>query len=100
MLVEFDKRRKRLVEGLNAIEGISCQMPRGAFYAFPNVKALYRGEIKGSEDLSMFLLEEAKVALVHGAAFGSDDHVRVSYATSMEDIEKALARIADAVGKL
>ncbi len=100
MLVEFDKRRKRLVEGLNAIEGISCQMPRGAFYAFPNVKALYRGEIKGSEDLSMFLLEEAKVALVHGAAFGSDDHVRVSYATSMEDIEKALARIAEAVGKL
>ena len=100
MLKEFDKRRVRIVEGLNAIEGISCQMPRGAFYAFPNVKALYRGEIKGSEDLSMFLLEEAKVALVHGAAFGSDDHVRVSYATSMEDIEKALARIGEAVAKL
>ena len=100
MLVEFDRRRKRIVEGLNAIEGISCQMPRGAFYAFPNVKALYRGNIKGSEDLSMFLLEEAKVALVHGAAFGSDDHVRVSYATSMEDIEKALVRIGEAVAKL
>ncbi len=100
MLKEFDKRRVRLVEGLNAIEGVSCQMPRGAFYAFPNVKALYRGEIKGSEDLSMFLLEEAKVALVHGAAFGSDDHVRLSYATSMEDIDKAIARIGEAVGRL
>ena len=100
MLVEFDKRRKRLVAGLNAIDGFKCLTPEGAFYAFPNVSSFYGGKIKGSEDLAMYLLDEAKVALVHGAAFGSDDHIRISYAVSMEDIEKALARIAEAVGKL
>ena len=100
MHAAFDERRKFIVEGLNAIEGITCQMPKGAFYAFPNVSALYKGDIKGSEDLAMYLLDEAKVALVHGAAFGSDNHIRVSYATSMDDIKKALTRIADAVGKL
>lgn len=100
MHVEFDKRRKRLVEGLNAIDGITCKMPTGAFYAFPNVSALYKGDIKGSEDFAMYLLNEAKVALVHGAAFGNDNHVRISYATSMEDIEKALSRISEALEKL
>jgi aspartate aminotransferase len=100
MLVEFDKRRKRLVEGLNAIEGISCLTPEGAFYAFPNVSGVYGGKVKGSEGLAMYLLEEAKVALVHGAAFGSDRHVRISYATSMEDIENALARIREALAAL
>ena len=100
MRAAFDERRKYIVEGLNAIDGISCRMPRGAFYAFPNVSALFKGDIKGSKDLSMYLLDEAKVALVHGEAFGSDDHVRVSYATSLDDIKKALARIGEAVSKL
>jgi len=102
---EFDRRRKFLVDGLNSIEGIRCLPPTGAFYAFPNVSALYgkkAGErsINCSLDFALYLLEEAKVALVHGEPFGNDNHVRISYATSMETIEKALVRIRQAVDNL
>lgn len=105
MVVEFDKRRKVIVDGLNAIDGITCAMPGGAFYAFPNVSALYGRtfggkEISGSDDMTDFLLAEAGVAVVAGSGFGADNYVRLSYATSMENIEKGLARIAEAVGKL
>jgi aspartate aminotransferase len=105
MRIEFDKRRKVLVDGLNAISGIKCLAPDGAFYVFPNVSALYgkrAGDkvITGSLDFAVYLLETANVALVHGEAFGDDNHVRISYATSMENIEKALVRIRGAVEKL
>jgi aspartate aminotransferase len=100
MRVEFDRRRKFLVEGLNSIEGISCLMPSGAFYAFPNTSGLYGGGVDSSSALAMYLLEEAMVALVPGDAFGDDDYVRISYATSLEDIKKALERIKEAVGKI
>jgi aspartate aminotransferase len=99
MLVEFDKRRKFLVEGLNAMSGVSCLSPSGAFYAFPNTSGVYGGKIKNSTDLAIYLLEEAKVALVQGDAFGNDNHVRISYAVSMEDIKKALERIEAALKK-
>ncbi len=105
MVAEFDKRRKYIVERLNSIPGVSCQMPVGAFYAFPRVSPVYGKkfngkEIKGSSDLAAYLLEEAKVAVVSGDAFGADDYIRLSYATSMAAIEKGLDRIDTAVKNL
>jgi aspartate aminotransferase len=105
MNVEFDKRRKYMVERLNRIPGISCLMPVGAFYAFPNVARLYGKSIQGktmknSSDFAAYLLEEAKVALVSGDAFGADPYIRLSYATSMENIQKGLDRIEKAVSAL
>ncbi len=105
MLAEFDRRRRFLISELNAIPGMSCLTPTGAFYAFPNTSKLYGksiGEraISSSSNLALYLLEEAKVALVHGEAFGEDDYIRLSYATSIEDIKKGVDRIRDAVSKL
>jgi aspartate aminotransferase len=105
MRAEFDIRRKFLVEELNALAGVSCRNPNGAFYAFPNVSALYGKKagawhINSSLDMAMYLLEEANVALVHGEAFGSDSHIRISYATSMENIKKGLERIRKAFSVL
>lgn len=102
---EFDRRRKFLVEGLNSIDGISCLKPTGAFYAFPNVSKLYgkkagTRQIKSSLDMAMYLLEDANVALVHGKAFGDDNYIRISYATSMENIKKGLDRIKEALSRL
>jgi len=105
MRAEFDKRRKFLVQGLNSIEGIRCITPTGAFYAFPNVSSLYgrragSRQVASSLDFALYLLEEAKVALVHGEAFGDDNYIRISYATSMENIDKAVGRIREAVARL
>lgn len=100
MLAEFDKRRKFLVKGLNSMPGVSCLSPSGAFYAFPNTSGVYGEKVKSSSDLALYLLEEAKVALVPGDAFGDDNHVRISYAVSMDDIKKALERITAALGKI
>jgi aspartate aminotransferase len=100
MLTEFDKRRKYLVEELNAMPSVSCLMPTGAFYAFPNTSGLYGGKLKNSSELAMYLLDEAKVALVPGDAFGDDDFIRISYATSIEDIKKAVERIKQALEKV
>ena len=91
MLVHFDRRRLNLLKGLEAIEGVSCQRAQGAFYLFPNVSELGLG----SEEFSTRLLEERKVAVVSGHAFGADGYVRLSYATSDEVIEKGLSRIQD-----
>jgi aspartate aminotransferase len=101
MNTEFDKRRRYMVERLNKIAGITCLMPVGAFYAFPRVSSLYGKSVNGkviknSSDLSAYLLEQAKVALVSGDAFGADSYIRLSYATSMESIRKGLDRIEDA----
>jgi aspartate aminotransferase len=105
MNAEFDKRRKYMVGRLNAMEGISCLMPVGAFYAFPNVAKLYGKSfggktIKNSADLAAYLLESAKAALVSGDSFGADAYIRLSYATSMENITKGLDRIEAAVKAL
>lgn len=103
--LEFEKRKNYIVERLNSIPGIKCFSPQGAFYAFPNISSFfgrhYNGkEIKSSMDFTEFLLDEAKVAVVPGDSFGSDDHVRISFATSMENIVKGMDRIEDAVRKL
>lgn len=105
MHAEFDKRRKFLVDGLNSIDGVRCLKPTGAFYVFPNVSKLYgrkagQRQINSSLDMAMYLLEDSNVALVHGDAFGDDSYIRISYATSMENIKKGLERIKEAVSKL
>lgn len=105
MVEEFDRRRKYMVERLNRIEGVSCIMPSGAFYAFPQVSSLYgrsfnRKVIKSSSDMAEYLLEEGKVAVVPGEPFGVDDYIRLSYATSMDNIKKGLDRIEEALNKL
>jgi len=105
MLSEFDKRRRFLISELNAIPDMNCITPTGAFYAFPNTSKLYgksfdNQKISSSSDLALYLLEEAKVALVHGGAFGDDNYIRLSYATSIDEIKKGVDRIREAVSKL
>ena len=105
MVREFHKRRNAIVEKLNAVDGIRCLSPQGAFYVFPNVAALIGKTANGKKldspcDVADYLLEEAKVAAVPGEDFGSNEHIRFSYATSLQDIEKGCARIREAVSKL
>ena len=89
MLVHFDRRRLKLLEGLQEINGIRCLRAQGAFYLFPNISSFGLS----SEEFSARLLEEEKVAVVSGHAFGADGYVRLSYATSDEVIEKGLERM-------
>lgn len=105
MVGEFKKRRDVIVEGLNDIPGITCMMPQGAFYVFPSIASLVgrkNGDnvLSTSADFAAYLLDEAKVAVVPGGEFGHDDYIRLSYATSMQNIEKGLDRIRQAVMKL
>jgi aspartate aminotransferase len=99
MLAEYAKRRKRIVEGLRAIPGITCEMPGGAFYAFPNVAAHLsngssgRALARNTTELAKLLLDQARVALVPGDAFGAPGYLRLSYATSIERIEEGLRRM-------
>ena len=105
MVAEFDRRRKHIVSRINAIPGLSCRMPKGAFYVMMNISELIgaaQGDkvIRSSTDFAELLLENAKVAVVPGLGFGSDMHVRLSYATSMENIDRGLDRISQFVGSL
>jgi len=100
MLSEFQKRRNYIVQRLNAIPRVSCLLPEGAFYCFPNVSGLFGSRFSGAEALTEYLLEHARVAVVAGEGFGSEAHVRLSYATGMETIKKALDRIEEAVKDL
>jgi len=94
MLAEYAKRRKFVIDQLRAIPGVKCAEPGGAFYAYPNISAAFgRGGINDSVDFSARLLEKAHVAVTPGEAFGTNDHVRISYATSMEQLDKGLKRI-------
>jgi len=109
MAAEFDRRRRLIVGGLNALPGVSCVMPKGAFYAFANVPGLFgrtwagpegATRLKSSVDVTAFLLDAARVAVVPGLDFGSDDHIRLSYATSDALITEGLRRMAAALGRL
>jgi aspartate aminotransferase len=107
MAAEFDRRRHLIVDGLNALPGVSCVKPKGAFYAFANVAALAGagvpstgGKLTGSADVTEFLLEQAQVAVVPGVDFGSDAHVRLSYATSADLIREGLRRMDAALRTL
>jgi aspartate aminotransferase len=102
---EFLKRRDYMVQELRAMEGVSCIKPKGAFYVFPRISAFHGRKyhdqvIANSKDLASYLLNEARVAVIPGEACGSDQHLRLSYALSMEHIEKGLKRIREALGKL
>jgi aspartate aminotransferase len=97
MLAEYARRRKRIVEGLREIDGVTCERPGGAFYAFPNVSAHLQGKdalAKSCTDLAKDLLEKAHVALVPGEAFGAPGFLRISYATSLDRIEEGLRRLS------
>jgi aspartate aminotransferase len=101
----FEQRRARIVEGLNAIDGVRCATPDGAFYAFADVRELVgkkAGDAELEDDLALagYLLDEAKVAVVPGTAFGAPGHLRISYAASEAQIDEGLSRIAAAVAKL
>jgi aspartate aminotransferase len=105
MVGEFDRRRRVVIPALNAIPGVSCVMPKGAFYAFPNVSGLFgkrakSGVLRGSGDVCAFLLDEARIATVAGVDFGSDQHIRLSYATGLENIKEGMSRMAAAVASL
>ncbi len=105
MVREFTKRRDFLVSGLNSIEGVTCFNPNGAFYVFPSFKNIlgrsYKGRrVQTTAQLTEILLEDFHVAVVPGGEFGKEGHLRLSFATSMETIEKGLERIKHAVAAL
>ena len=105
MRVAFEERRSIIVEGLNAIDGIQCRKPEGAFYAFANIQGLVGKKAGGQvlEDdmaIARYLLEEARCAVVPGTAFGAPGYARISYAASNDMIRQGLSRIEEAVRKL
>lgn len=105
MVTEFDRRRRVMVDRLNKMPGVTCRMPTGAFYAFPNVSGVLSRRWKdrpigSAAELATYLLNEAQVAVVPGEPFGSGCHIRLSYATAMEAIERGLTRIEAALGRL
>ncbi len=98
MMDDFKRRRDIFIGGLNEVEGISCQYPDGAFYAFPNVSRIPMS----ADDFADYLLDDAGVATLPGSAFGvhADNHLRMCFANSVENLERAVDRIADAVKRL
>ncbi len=105
MVAEFTKRRKRVMELLKKMPGVVCSEPDGAFYVFPDVshffgKAAGEDKIENADDLCMYLLNKAHVSTVTGRAFGEPGCIRISFANSMENIEKGFAKIKEALAKL
>ncbi|AEG60567.1 pyridoxal phosphate-dependent aminotransferase [Desulforamulus ruminis] len=105
MVLEFLKRRDYMLERLNAIPGVVCPRPNGAFYLYPNVSSYFgkthRGQaVNNATDMANLLLEIAEVAVVPGIAFGGDDFIRLSYATSLENIKEGLDRIEKFLAEL
>ncbi|MBZ5610987.1 MAG: pyridoxal phosphate-dependent aminotransferase [Acidobacteriia bacterium] len=93
MLAEYRKRRDYVVQRLRAIPGVRIAEPKGAFYAYPNISVGFRKGISSALQFSERLLSEAHVAVVPGEAFGTTEHVRISYATSMTELQRGLDRI-------
>jgi aspartate aminotransferase len=94
MRLEYIKLRDHVVKGLRSIPGVKCTLPEGAFYAYPNISAFVgRGGIKSASELAGRLLREAHVATVPGEGFGTRDHIRVSYATSVTELDRGLERM-------
>jgi aspartate aminotransferase len=106
MRLEFDKRRKVMVKGLREIPGVKCVEPKGAFYAFPDLGAFIGKKtpdgktIENDGQLCEYLIEAARVAVVPGSAFGAPGYVRLSYATSMKNVEEGIKRMAEALPRL
>lgn len=105
MIAEFTKRRKRVMELVKELPGVECSEPKGAFYVFPSVKYYFgksygEDRIENADDLCMYLLNKALVSTVTGKAFGEPDCIRISFANSMENIEKGFGKIKAALAKL
>lgn len=105
MVDAFKNRRDLMLSGMNEIPGMKLNVPDGAFYLFPEVSAFFGKrfgdfEIKNATDLSMYLLDQAHVAIVPGAAFGDDNYIRISYATSEDKLKEAVRRMKEALAKL
>ena len=98
MRQEFEKRRNYIVERLNKIKGIACRKPEGAFYVFPNIKSLlgktFKEKLINTDvEFADYLLDMAKIAVVPGSVFGLEGYIRLSYATSIENIERGIDRL-------
>jgi aspartate aminotransferase len=101
MIAGYIELRDHTVKGLNAIPGIRCTRPEGAFYAYPNVSAFFgRGGVKSAADVAGRLLREAHVVTVPGEGFGTRDHIRISYATSKKELDRGLERMRKFFGAL
>ncbi len=101
MRAEYIRLRDHIVSGLRAIPGVKCTMPEGAFYAYPNVSAFFgKSGINSASDVANGLLHKAHVATVAGEGFGTTDHVRISYATTVENLDRALERMRRYFGTL
>ena len=93
MLAEYTKRREWLLSALNEIPGLGCAHPEGAFYAFPDVRACLKGNLRTSEQFAGELLEKEQTVVTDGAGFGADGYIRISYATSLERLQEGVNRI-------
>ena len=105
MVYEFQKRRDVIVDRLNAIQGVRCLRPQGAFYVFPDFSSFIGKTAQGKKlasacDIAEYLLEAARIAVVPGEDFGSERHIRLSYATSLKDIERGCELMRDALAKV
>ena len=105
MVDAFRGRRDLVLNLLNEIEGVKTNVPEGAFYVFPDISSFFGKSVDGrvinnATDLSMYILDEAMVALVTGVAFGDPNCIRISYATSEEVLTEAIQRIKKALDKL
>src|SRR5579859_6299380 len=98
---EYIQLRDHVVKGLRSIPGVTCTMPEGAFYAYPNISSFFgRGGLKSASDVAGRLLREAHVATVPGEGFGTSEHIRVSYATSKAELDRGLERMRKYFGSL
>jgi aspartate aminotransferase len=93
MLKEYGLRRDWLIKALGEIPGVSCFMPEGAFYAFPDVRGCLKGEMKTSADFAERLLKQEQTVVTDGAGFGADGYIRISYATSLDRLKEGISRI-------
>ena len=99
MLSEYTARRAWLLNALREIPGFKCSEPEGAFYAFPDVRGCLKKDLKTSGDFAQRLLEEEHTVVTDGAGFGAEGYLRISYATSMEQIQEGIQRIKRFVEK-
>jgi aspartate aminotransferase len=100
MLAEYTRRREWLLEALCDVPGITCAKPEGAFYAFPDVRGCLQSDIKTSAEFAQRLLEDEHVVVTDGAGFGAEGFVRISYATSMEQIQEGVERLERFIHRL
>jgi aspartate aminotransferase len=101
MRADYITLRDRVLEGFKTIPGLTCTVPQGAFYVYPNVSAFFgKGGIKTASDVAARLLSEAHVVVVPGEPFGTSEHIRLSYAVSADVIDKGIGRMREFFGKL